>query len=322
MTQTDGYLAGHRLVVPEAAVSALAVSVLREAGADVDTTVSVSGLFGIHPTNIGFGVFAESLSSANRAVSVLAADPTLPSWPLSTRFAASLTPTVMVPDLPQLDSAASQLADSGATVLRVDPNQKLTTADRFEAFVVPTAAGSTAGRQGVCAVSVPDLDGLTVIAEAHHDAVAVDVASMLSGCAPLQWVWPSTVAQSMSLVVFGAHLRGEPLEFQLRDLGARWAGDVQTAPRYRMTVLPTQPPKPGVLRVSDGGTSLHGQRWTLSPAALGIFLAQLPAPMQLGQVELADGSWEVGFGCDASAAVGPDISGHGGWLAAKAAGAV
>ena len=54
--------------------------------------------------------------------------------------------------------------------------------------------------------------------------------------------------------MFGAHLRGGPLAHQLTDLGARWAGEIKTAPRYRMSVLPTVPPKPAVTRVPGGRT--------------------------------------------------------------------
>jgi allophanate hydrolase len=67
---------------------------------------------------------------------------------------------------------------------------------------------------------------------------------------------------------------------------------------------------------------LNGHRWLLSPAALGRFLAALPAPMQLGKVEFDDGTWRTAFGCDASAATGVDVSAYGGWSAAVAAGAV
>jgi allophanate hydrolase len=111
---------------------------------------------------------------------------------------------------------------------------------------------------------------------------------------------------------------------QLTDLGARWAGELTTAPRYRMSVLPTVPAKPAVTRVpdSDQGVSLLGHRWLLSPAALGRFLAVLPAPMQLGKVEFDDGTWRTGFGCDGAATTGPDISSFGSWAAAIAAGAV
>ena len=89
-----------------------------------------------------------------------------------------------------------------------------------------------------------------------------------------------------------------------------------------MSVLPTTPAKPAVTRVPDGapGTALLGHRWQLSPAALGRFLAGLPAPMQLGKVEFDDGTWRTAFGCDASAATGADISAYGSWPAAIASG--
>jgi hypothetical protein len=132
------------------------------------------------------------------------------------------------------------------------------------------------------------------------------------------------MSEDLELVVFGAHLRGGPLAHQLTDLDAQWAGEITTAPRYRMSVLPTEPPKPAVTRVPEDapGASLMGHRWLLSPRALGLFLAALPAPMLLGKVEFDDGTWRTGFSCDASAAAGPDISKYGSWPAAIAAGAV
>ncbi|BBZ21470.1 hypothetical protein MGAD_58050 [Mycolicibacterium gadium] len=132
------------------------------------------------------------------------------------------------------------------------------------------------------------------------------------------------MSEDLELVVFGAHLRGGPLSHELTDLGARWAGEITTVPRYRMSVLPTDPPKPAVTRVPDGaaGASIMGHRWLLSPRLLGLFLAALPAPMQLGKVEFDDGTWRTGFSCDASADTGPDISHYGSWPAAVAARAV
>jgi allophanate hydrolase len=132
------------------------------------------------------------------------------------------------------------------------------------------------------------------------------------------------MTDELELVVFGAHLRGGPLSHQLTDLGAQWVGEIVTAPRYRMTVLSTSPPKPAITRVPEAsdGAALLGHRWLLSPAALGLFLDALPAPMQLGKVEFADGTWRTGFGCDGSAATGKDISSYGSWPAAIEAGAV
>jgi len=182
----------------------------------------------------------------------------------------------------------------------------------------------------MCAVSVPagragDAQfGITVLARAFEDAVALDVAALASGVEAPEDVWPLTAADATELVVFGAHLAGGPLVHQLTDVGARWAGELTTSARYRMTLLPTTPPKPAITRVPDsGGTALKAHRWLLSPAALGRFLVALPAPMQLGKVEFDDGTWRTSFGCDGGAAdAGVDISHFGGWAAAVAAGAV
>ncbi|MGW4351696.1 allophanate hydrolase-related protein, partial [Nocardia sp. NPDC004582] len=181
----------------------------------------------------------------------------------------------------------------------------------------------------LCAVAVPSEEphfGVTVLARAFEDAVAIDIAALITGT-PLDrdQCWPTAVAPVRDLVVFGAHLRGQPLEHQLIELGARWGGPVETTPDYRLGALDTVPPKPAVTRVAatESGVAVAGERWLLSPAALGRFLADLPAPMQLGAVELADNTWHTGFGCAGAAAESAkDISEYGGWKAALAAGAV
>ena len=195
----------------------------------------------------------------------------------------------------------------------------------------------------LCAVAVPagEVDGaqfgLTVVGRTFDDAVAADIARRLeatpaaptlfavgaaaeaarSGDQPSSSLpWPVAAgATAVSLVVVGAHRKGQPLAPQLEELGAFWDGPVRTAPRYRMVALETVPPKPGVYR-SDDGAELVGERWLLSPAALGTFLAALPEPMLLGSVQLSDGSTAVGFACDVvAAAAGKDITAWGDWLA-------
>jgi allophanate hydrolase len=182
----------------------------------------------------------------------------------------------------------------------------------------------------MCAVAVPagmagDAQfGVTVLGRAFDDAVVLDLAALIANQTAPQVVWPLAAAEHVELVVFGAHLRGGPLAHQLTDLGARFAGELTTVPRYRMTVLDTTPVKPAITRCPDGvaGAALTGHRWLLSPAGLGMFLANLPAPMQLGKAEFDDGSWRTAFGCDgAAAADGTDISGYGSWPAALVAGA-
>ncbi|MGC4961784.1 allophanate hydrolase [Gordonia sp. DT101] len=146
--------------------------------------------------------------------------------------------------------------------------------------------------------------GVTLLGRAHDDAVITDLARrFLDGTADAApAAWPEAGgALATELAVFGAHMRGGPLTHELSDRGARWSGEVWTAPDYRLVALDTTPAKPGLIRDPERGRSIQGEVWALSPTALGEFLAALPAPMMLGGVELSDGRWVVGFGCAADA---------------------
>lgn len=112
----------------------------------------------------------------------------------------------------------------------------------------------------------------------------------------------------------GAHLTGQPLNHQLRDLGAQLHLATTTAPAYRLYALDTTPRKPGLVRVAEGGAAIEAEVWALPAAALGRFLAALPRPMVLGSVELADGTDAPGFLCEPGALKdAKDITDHGGW---------
>ncbi len=170
--------------------------------------------------------------------------------------------------------------------------------------------------------------GVTVLARACEDQLALDLAARLLGASGPEAApdvpasAPLLVAGTVELLVVGAHLRGQPLQGQLADLGARFDRAVTTSDAYRLVALGTVPRKPGLVRVGPGeGAPIAGEVWRVSPGALGAFLAALPAPMTLGRVELADGTRVVGFGCTAEAGgSGTDITDAGGWLAALARG--
>jgi hypothetical protein len=54
--------------------------------------------------------------------------------------------------------------------------------------------------------------------------------------------------------------------------------------------------------------------WAVPEDRLGGFVAQVPAPLAIGKVELADGRWITGFVCEAVAQSGArDITHLGGW---------
>ncbi|WP_336087965.1 allophanate hydrolase [Nocardia sp. SSK8] len=167
----------------------------------------------------------------------------------------------------------------------------------------------------VAVPGTPTADGLSfgvmVVVPAFADQLAVDLAARLTGIAA-----PLLVDTGVPLAVFGAHLRGQPLHWQLEQLGARFAGEITTTDAYRLTALDTVPPKPGLVRHGPGlGAPIRGELFLVSPGGLGRFLAELPPPMALTGIELADGRSVVGFACTFDAAItATDITAHGGWV--------
>lgn len=176
--------------------------------------------------------------------------------------------------------------------------------------------------------------GVTVLARAFEDGVAAGVASLFGdgegGASQAQaqaqarsWTAAVGAQAAIPLIVFGAHLRGQPLNRELRSLGASFVGDVETTSDYRLYALNTVPPKPGLTgpvgqggsgETGAAGTRIAGEEWLVSPAGLGHFLDALPAPMALGQVTLSDGRSVTGFTCQPAAVEGAeDISRFGGW---------
>ena len=171
---------------------------------------------------------------------------------------------------------------------------------------------------GLCGLSLPCAhrpDGepasLTLLAPAGHDLRLARLA------AALQPGLAATATEDAVLVaVVGAHLAGMPLNHQLQDLGAAFAGVTETAPFYRLFALPDSvPPKPGMLRVGDG-ERIQVELYRLSPAAFGRFVAAIPGPLGIGDIRLADGRTVKGFLVEADAVHGArDITEYGGWRA-------
>ncbi|SOE86982.1 allophanate hydrolase [Burkholderia sp. YR290] len=191
---------------------------------------------------------------------------------------------------------------------------------------------------GLCALSVPALrraDGLpagvTLIAPAGGDQrLAVLGAQIQSlfftstseddakeiAARPLPFDEPT-----VTLAVVGAHLRGEPLDWQLLEAGARFIEATTTSPEYRLFALAsTTPPKPGLVRMTNGqGAAIAIELWDMPLRTFGAFVAAVPAPLGVGNVRTANGRDVKGFICE-PAAVAPDsgaqdISSFGGWRA-------
>jgi allophanate hydrolase len=174
----------------------------------------------------------------------------------------------------------------------------------------------------MCALAMPagDADGghfgVTLYAPAFHDLVLTDIAARMTATS---LVASPSGPPTVELFVSGEHLAGQPLNSQLTDRGGRLLREVRTAPRYSLFALPSTPEKPALRRVDPddpGGESIVGELWMLPLAGIGSLLADLPAPMALGRVELIDGSEPIGVLYEQSAhAVAPEISAHGSWRA-------
>ena len=136
---------------------------------------------------------------------------------------------------------------------------------------------------------------------------------------------PVAPAGRIALAVCGAHLEGQPLHWQLADRGAVLVERGTTAATYRLFALDTQPPKPGLVRVAGEAAATMGaaiaiEVWALEPAAFASFVDEVPAPLCIGRVVLADGRDVAGFLCEPAALEGAnEITSYGGWSAYRRA---
>jgi allophanate hydrolase len=240
--------------------------------------------------------------------------------------AGSITAQEYLRDRARLDElriiANRAFADLDALVLPTAPFQPTIDEVAAEPITINSRLGvytSFCNMLELCAVAAPagqadgGCFGVTVFAPAWHDRVAADLARRLTGSAGQS---PVSMPPGVRLLVVGAHLSGQPLNSELRARGARLVGEAWTAPNYRLYRLDTTPPKPGLARSNDGGAEIEGELWELPPAGLAALLAELPAPMALGRVALADGSEVVGFMCEPAALEdAEEITAYGGWLA-------
>jgi allophanate hydrolase len=118
------------------------------------------------------------------------------------------------------------------------------------------------------------------------------------------------------MAVVGAHLSGQPLNWQLTSRKARLVRAVRTHADYRLFALPkSTPPKPALVYAPEfGGQGIELEVWAMPEDTVGSFLNGIPAPLSLGTVRLEDGTSVKGFLCEAAGIVGAEEITHlGGW---------
>ncbi len=223
---------------------------------------------------------------------------------------------LLLPTAPTHYPINAVLADPIAT------NSKL---GRYTNFVnlLDLAAVAVPAGQGATGLPV----GVTLLAPAFADAFLLSLAARVQpalntkcgrNIAPVPAALPQTVAPpgSFALAVVGAHMSGLPLNHELTSRGARFLRRTRTAPGYRFYAMEGKVARPGLVAVTRDGAAIEAEIWAMPEAALGSFLAGIPAPLGLGKVQFEDGSDVIGFICEPGK-LGParDITALGGWRA-------
>lgn len=118
------------------------------------------------------------------------------------------------------------------------------------------------------------------------------------------------------LAVVGAHLKDMPLHWQLTSRDAVLVAKTETSPSYRLYAMADSvPPKPA-LAWDAAGAAIRVEVYEMDMAAFGSFVAEVPPPLAIGTVTLADGSSVKGFVAEPRALTGAqDITAFGGWRA-------
>jgi allophanate hydrolase len=169
---------------------------------------------------------------------------------------------------------------------------------------------------GVTLVGPPAADRALLEVAARLHRMSVTTLGALDLPVPPRAAPPVVMPEGYMLVaVCGAHMRGLPLNHQLRDRGGYLVQAASTAPRYRLFALPGGPPhRPGMIRVTEEGAAIELEIWALPTEHMGPFIAGIPAPLSVGKIELESGAMISGFLCEAYAAEGAaDITRYGGW---------
>lgn len=122
---------------------------------------------------------------------------------------------------------------------------------------------------------------------------------------------------TVRLAVVGAHLTGMPLNHQLTSRDAAFVERCRTASTYQLYALAnTTPPKPGLVKAPAAGAPIEVELWDVPLDRFGSFVAEIPAPLGIGSVELQDGRIVKGFICEPIGLVGAsNITSFGGWRA-------
>lgn len=123
--------------------------------------------------------------------------------------------------------------------------------------------------------------------------------------------------RSVPIAVVGAHLRGQPLNWQLKELAAYFDSTAVTTADYRLFDLDGT--RPGLIRWPTNGRRIEVEIWQVPIDRIGFLLVQIDPPLGLGTIQLDSGRSVFGFLCENHATRDArDITNFGGWINWKA----
>jgi allophanate hydrolase len=152
--------------------------------------------------------------------------------------------------------------------------------------------------------------GISIIGPAFTDLGLLALASR-----HLREPVDEAVPGCIAVAVLGAHLSGQPLNWQLTQRGARLLKTCRTAPGYRFYALEGAIPKPGLIR-QEGftGPGIEVEIWAVPEDRFGGFVAAVPPPLGIGNATLDNGDTVKCFICEPYAlANAREITHFGGW---------
>ncbi len=158
--------------------------------------------------------------------------------------------------------------------------------------------------------------GVSLIGPAFNDEALLALADRFHGAPGPSVELSVNPPGCIPVAVVGAHLSGQPLNWQLTQRGARLMRTTRTAPGYRFYALAgSVPPKPGLIR-DDAfeGPGIEVEVWAVPADRFGSFVAAVPPPLGIGNATLQDGSSVKCFICEPYAIpTATDITHFGGW---------
>ena len=123
--------------------------------------------------------------------------------------------------------------------------------------------------------------GLNPVTTSRHSSGVATGAPLLRLAASLDRI---------DVAVVGAHLSGQPLNFQLQERGATLVKTCKTASDYRLFAL-ANTPKPGLLKEPGfEGPGIEVEVWSMPAREFGSFVGSFPGPLGIGTLTLEDGS--------------------------------